>query len=306
MPIHIETHEIRVFRAVVEENGFKKAADKLFVTQSAVSQTVSNLEKKLDTRLLERNPLKLTESGIRLLGYAEMVLGEEKNLLADLDGIRQGITSTLEIAMSGTINLLYGEALVAGFCGDSPLVRLKLNVLPSRQIITAIRSDVWEIGFGPFQQQMPSIFETRPLFSDTRKLMISRDHPEYAALCENPEKLTREVPLIVSHLDDPDIRPLTDKLRDSFGTIWEINDLTLRIALVSRGLAMTYVDSRIAATLPQCQRLVAIDSLAFANIPLTFGLYHGKRKDLSAGARAFMEMCKAFDFDSDSGSYSGS
>ena len=65
MPLHIETHEIRVFKAVYQENGFKKAADKLFVTQSAISQTISNLEKKLDTLLLERNPLKLTEAGIR-------------------------------------------------------------------------------------------------------------------------------------------------------------------------------------------------------------------------------------------------
>ena len=47
MPLHIETHEIRVFKAVYEHNGFKKAADTLFVTQSAVSQTIANLEHKL-------------------------------------------------------------------------------------------------------------------------------------------------------------------------------------------------------------------------------------------------------------------
>ncbi|MFB0969950.1 MAG: LysR family transcriptional regulator, partial [Pseudomonadales bacterium] len=65
MPIHIDINEIRVFKAVYDNNGFKKAADKLFVTQSAVSQTIANLEHKLDGLLLQRNPLKLTEAGVR-------------------------------------------------------------------------------------------------------------------------------------------------------------------------------------------------------------------------------------------------
>ena len=50
MPAHLETHEIRVFRTVYEESGFNKAAEKLFVTQSAVSQSIANLEHKLDDR----------------------------------------------------------------------------------------------------------------------------------------------------------------------------------------------------------------------------------------------------------------
>ena len=52
MSIHIETQEIRVFKAIYDENGFKRAADKLFVTQSAVSQTLANLERKLETILM--------------------------------------------------------------------------------------------------------------------------------------------------------------------------------------------------------------------------------------------------------------
>ena len=61
MPAHLETHEIRVFKTVYEENGFNRAAEKLFVTQSAVSQTIANLEHKLDTVLFHRKPLKLND-----------------------------------------------------------------------------------------------------------------------------------------------------------------------------------------------------------------------------------------------------
>lgn len=297
MPVHIETNEIRVFKAVYEENGFKKAADKLFVTQSAVSQTIANLERKLDTLLLERNPLKLTEAGIRLLNYAEAVLAEEENALADIRNIKHGILSTLMLAMNSTVNARYGRALVRAYCDQSPLTRIKVNVMPSRQIITAIGSDLWELGFGPFQQQMPPHFQTIPLFTDTRRLMISKHYASLPRYLKNPEQLTERVPLIVSHLDDPDMRPAIDKLRDSFGTIWEITDLNLRIDLVAQGLGMSYLDGRIIETDPRCEDFIELETLPFASIPLTFGLYHRKRKQLSTGATRFIDVCKSFDFD---------
>lgn len=296
MPHHIETHEIRVFKTVYEENGFKKAADKLFVTQSAVSQTISNLEKKLDTLLLERNPLKLTETGIRLLNYAEAVLSEEDNLLTDIRNINHGILSTLLLAMSSTVNSLYGPTVIARYCEQSPLTRVKLNVMPSRQIITAITSDLWELGFGPFQKSMPDHFQTIPMFEDERVLMISREHPMYQLILENGEQKLREIPLIVSHLDDPDLRPAIDKLRDSFGTIWEVSDLALRINLVARGLGMTYLDRSLAIANDQCENFEALEFVSFAKIPLTFGIYHRKKKQLSMGASHFIDVCQEFDF----------
>jgi DNA-binding transcriptional LysR family regulator len=299
MPVHIEIHEIRVFKAVYEEHGFKKAADKLFVTQSAVSQTIANLERKLDTVLLERNPLKLTQAGIRLLNYADAVLSEEQNVLTDIGNIKNGILSTLLLAINGTVNTLYASHLMTAYCDVSPLTRLQLNIMPSRQIISAITSDLWELGFGPFQQQMPDIFHTIALFEDTRQLTISRHHPGYRAFARDPEALSRRVPLIVSHLDDPDMRPAIQKLRDSFGTIWEVNDMGLRMNLVARGLAMSYLDRRMIAVHPDSADMVAIDSLSFANIRLTYGVYHRKRKQLSMGAQKFIEVCRSFDFSQD-------
>ena len=296
MPLHIETHEIRVFKAVYQENGFKKAADKLFVTQSAVSQTISNLEKKLDTLLLERNPLKLTEAGIRLLNYAEAVLAEEDVLLQDIKNINHGILSTLLVAMSSTVNSLYGTELLSRYCEESPLTRIKLNVMPSRQIITSITSDLWELGFGPFQQLMPSQFHTIPLFTDERILMISRHHPSYQSILLKGEQNLKDIPLIVSHLDDPDMRPTIDRLRDNFGSIWEISDLALRIDLVSRGLGMTYLDQRLAKAGGLPAALAPLEFGSFAKIPLTFGIFHRRNKQLSMGANRFINVCKQFPF----------
>ena len=216
MPVHLETHEIRVFKTVYEENGFNRAAEKLFVTQSAVSQTIANLEHKLDTLLFQRKPLKLTEAGIRLLQYAQTVLSEEETVLADLNNIKNGVLSTLHLAMNSTVNHLYGPSLIQAYCDTHPLTRIKLSVMPSRQIITSVASELWELGFGPFQQTMPDRFRTIPLFHENRHLVV---HKHRISPGSSPEDILHDIPLIVSHLDDPDLRPTIDKLRDNFGTI---------------------------------------------------------------------------------------
>jgi DNA-binding transcriptional LysR family regulator len=294
MPIHIEIQEVRAFKAVHDEQGFKRAADKLFVTQSAVSQTIQNLEKKLDSILMHRNPIKLTEAGIRFLNYAELVLGEEEAVLTDIKNIKQGILGTLLLAMSGTVNRLHGEALLKTYCTTNPLSRLKVNIMPSRQIISAVASDLWELGFGPFQKNMPEYFELLPLFTDERTLVIHRDHPLANA---DPQTLLQKVPLLVSHLDDQDLRPTIDRLRDAFGQIWEINDTDLRLGLVSDQLGMSYIDQRLIDTDPRCDAMIPLTQhLDFARIPLTFGVYHRKGKQLSSGAESFLETCRRYSF----------
>jgi DNA-binding transcriptional LysR family regulator len=290
MPAHLETHEIRVFKTVYEENGFNRAAEKLFVTQSAVSQTIANLEHKLDTLLFHRKPLKLTEAGMRLLHYAQTVLSEEETVLADLSNIKNGVLSTLHLAMNSTVNRLYGSALIQNFCAAHPLTRLKLSVLPSRQIITAVSSEFWELGMGPFQQTMPDRFRSIALFEETRHLVILKNRTKPGASAED---ILHDVPLIVSHLDDPDLRPTIDKLRDSFGTIWEVNDLSLRLALVNQGLGMTYLDDRLLADQSQLQRL---DHFTFSTIPLTYGLYYRRDKRLSTGGHQFIKICENYNF----------
>ena len=66
--MQIERNEIRCFHAVVEAGGFSRAAERLDLSQSAVSQAIANLEHRLGAVLLRRgNPPQLTEAGIRML-----------------------------------------------------------------------------------------------------------------------------------------------------------------------------------------------------------------------------------------------
>jgi DNA-binding transcriptional LysR family regulator len=64
--MQIERHEIRVLSAVIEEGGFSRAAERLNVSQSAVSQAIASLEHKLVWRCWCATRAAPTEAGLRL------------------------------------------------------------------------------------------------------------------------------------------------------------------------------------------------------------------------------------------------
>src|ERR1700710_2532575 len=101
----IERNELRCFHAIIAAGGFSRAAERLDLSQSAVSQTIANLEPPLRASLLHRrSPPRPTEAGIRLLRYAETMINEERETLADITHIKSGALSTLSLALSPAAN----------------------------------------------------------------------------------------------------------------------------------------------------------------------------------------------------------
>ena len=83
--MRLENSELRAFRAVIEEGGFKRAADALHISQSAVSQAVAGLESKLGMPLVQRGKeLILTDVGKRLFEDSVDVLRDEQQTLDDI------------------------------------------------------------------------------------------------------------------------------------------------------------------------------------------------------------------------------
>ncbi|MFC6673540.1 LysR family transcriptional regulator [Marinobacterium aestuariivivens] len=74
----MDTHTLQAFVTVAETGSFSQAAGRLFLTQSAVSKRISQLEEQLDTRLFDRigRHIGLTEAGQALLPRARKVLLE--------------------------------------------------------------------------------------------------------------------------------------------------------------------------------------------------------------------------------------
>jgi LysR family transcriptional regulator, hydrogen peroxide-inducible genes activator len=288
-PMQIERNELRCFHAVIEAGGFSRAAERLDLSQSAVSQTIANLEHRLGTSLLRRgSPPQPTEAGIRLLRFAETMLNEERETLADIGHIKTGALSTLSLALSPAANSRIGIALLKEFCERNPLTRLKVVVAPSREIVHGVGEGRWELGFGPFHHNMPAHFALHPCFSETRRLMIARDHPARAALQRDAMSTMRELPLLTSYLDETTRRSTGERLRDAFGSVWEVSHMELRLALVADGKGVTYV-SDLLTTVPL--QLVSVEGLPYSNIDRQVGAYCLKHQPMSQAGTRFLALC---------------
>jgi DNA-binding transcriptional LysR family regulator len=93
------------FFAVAQQLNFSKAAKTLFVTQSALSQRIKQLEEDLGLTLLVRNPraVSLTAEGERLLRYCQIRTTLESEVLSELKGDRGSLGGALKIAGFSTV-----------------------------------------------------------------------------------------------------------------------------------------------------------------------------------------------------------
>lgn len=291
--MQIERSELRAFHAVIDAGGFRRAAEALSLTQSAVSQAVANLEHKLGTPLIRRgSPPQLTESGLRLMRYAETVLNEEAAALRDIEALRSGDLSTLSLALASAVNHAFGRELMLEYCHRNPFTRLKLDVAPSREIVHGVAEGRWELDFGPFRHRMPGQFTLLPCLGETRRLVIGRVHPDFAAITEDPLTQLARLPLLTSWLEDPGSREGGARLRDAFASIWEVGQTELRLALVAEGRGVSYVSDLLLADHPTARDLVPLDVPEIGAVERRVGLYWKTQRPLSEGARRFVQLCR--------------
>jgi DNA-binding transcriptional LysR family regulator len=292
--MRLENAELRTFRCVVEVNGFNRAAEVLHISQSAVSQTIANLEAKLEVVLLQRGKqLALTDAGRRLLEYAHEVLNEEQEVLQDIARLRQGGRQTLNLAINSTINRFYAPQLLHRFAAAQSAVQIKVTELPSRNLIYTVLSGKADLAIGPFQKHMEA-FTTIPLYRENRHLVVSPRHPDYQNISKGLAKSLKDTVLITSFLDTPDQRPSQQRLRDRFLSVWEISSLSLRVQLVDQGLGVAFIDSKMLEEYPVCRDFTQIKGPPFSTIERQVGLYSKAGKTLNSCTHQFIELCREF------------
>lgn len=289
--MRLETRELHLLIAVAHNRGFKRAADQLSISQSAVSQGIHSLEAKLQQKLIERKPFALTEAGERLLLFAQNQGQEESLVLQDLEDIRRGEQAKLSLAVNGTINRYHAPALVDSYCRENPFASLHVEELPSRQVLQTVVRGAVELGMGPFQSHMPAL-NAIPLYEELRTLVVSKQHPLAGQLMKNPLAALGDVPLVASYLDDLEQRPGVQRIRDYFSRVWQVSSMSLRLRLLAEGHAVGYVGDQVLVHEPHCENLIEIKDLDFSRIKRSVGLVHRAHTTLTPGARGFVRLCR--------------
>jgi DNA-binding transcriptional LysR family regulator len=124
----MELSQLEVFLAVARERRFSRAAEKLFRTQSAVSQTIAKLEDELGEALFDRSSREgiLTDAGQVLYEYAEKLLNLRREAAESLTELRQLQKGKLVIA-ANEFTALYLLPVLAEFRRLHPMIRISVQ-----------------------------------------------------------------------------------------------------------------------------------------------------------------------------------
>src|SRR5436190_16260590 len=127
----MDTRQLAAFCAVVERKSFSQAAERLGVTQPAVSLQIRSLEQRLGRRLLDRSGRRVepTEAGLRLYASAQRLLQAEEQLLEELesDDDEGAVTGTLELGASTGPGGSVVPVILCEFQERHPAVRVRLS-----------------------------------------------------------------------------------------------------------------------------------------------------------------------------------
>ena len=133
MPM-LNLHKLEVFIAVAQEGKISRAAERLFMTQAAVSQHIHDLESSLGVSLFARHSqgVNLTSAGQTLLGYAQNIIrtiAAAENALTKVEILKAG---KLEIGMTPTTAPFLLPAWLGGFRDRFPSIKVSVqtNITP--------------------------------------------------------------------------------------------------------------------------------------------------------------------------------
>ena len=224
----MDTRQLAAFCAVVERKSFSQAAERLGVTQPAVSLQIRSLEQRLGRQLLDRSGRRVepTEAGLRLYASAQRLLALEESLLEELAADEEGaLTGTLELGASTGPGGTVVPLLLCEFQEEHPELHVRLTVSDTQTVVDRVADRELEVGVvGAGRRHRGVVFE--PFFRDEVVLACPPDHP-FAGKTISLDQLKTE-PLIVMQEGAGVRQVIEDELRKART---RLRDLDVRLEL---------------------------------------------------------------------------
>lgn len=272
----MDLEQIRYFLTLSQELHFWNAAEKLFITQSALSRQIQSLEDDMGVKLFERSKrnVKLTKAGAFLREQWIRMSEEIDRVHRQAKSIHEGTYGTVSIAYPGSIAYGFLPAFISAIANELPEVKLELleptdisieQLLLNYQLDLALRRDPAE---NPALQSID-------LYAEHFSLIVPTNHPlkqtNFKSLVQ-----VKDEKFILSGLHQHTF--YVNTLRELFRTYGfepnvhiESDFGAMILSLVSKGLGVSIMPSSYAISAPSGVR--------FINLPQKTKLYAAWRKD---------------------------
>jgi DNA-binding transcriptional LysR family regulator len=174
----MDTKQLQAFVAVVERRSFSQAAERLGVTQPAVSLQVQSLEKRLGTQLLDRSGRRVepTEAGMRLYRGAQRLLALEEEITSEVTSDAEGeLSGTFEIGASTGPGGVVLPRLLCEFAKDHLGLNIALTVSDTQTIVERVAERTLALGVVGAAPRHRGV-EYEPFFRDELVLACPPGH----------------------------------------------------------------------------------------------------------------------------------
>lgn len=283
---------LKIFRDLVETRSFSKSAARNSVTQSAVSQQVSSLEKRLKCLLVERGKkaFALTSEGERFYEGCRSITEAYEKLLAELQEMSARVTGSVRVSTVYSIGLHELPPFIKQYLKQFPLVNVHVEYRRSNQVYEDVLNNDADIGLVAFPEKKPHL-EVKPFRRDRLVLIC---HPRH--------KLShfKAMPIrqVIGHKFvgfDPDIptRKALDRIfkkhKITVDQVMEFDNIeTLKRAVeIDMGVSMVPL-----STLTQELRNETIKTVDFTDEEIfrPLGIIHRKGRVFSPALKAFFDV----------------
>lgn len=284
----MDTQLLEAFIAVAESGSFSVAAERIHVTQPAVSKRIAQLEDILETRLFDRiaRTVTLTEAGEALLLRAQRILQEfadTRQAISDLSG---EISGRLRLAISHHIGLHRLPPILKQFAQQHPSVTIDVDFMDSEKAYEGVLQGHFEVAVITLAPQPHPKIEACIIWPDPLVFMVADDHP----LCDEANPTLQTLcahPAILPGLGTYTgrmTRAVFEQHHVSLPATMATNYLETIKMMVSIGLGWSLLPESMLEPGLQAIRIPGI------GIERQLGYIHHREKSLSNAARTFIQL----------------
>lgn len=280
----------KIFVAVCDAKSMTAAAEKLFMSQSAVSQAIAELEGHYGVRLFERlcRKLYLTQAGEKLLGYARHMIRMNTEVENDMKTLHRN--GTIRLGASVTVSAHVLPKLVSAFRKANPLTDVEVTEDNTEKIENLILQDKIDLGLVEGEAASPDVL-ARPFMEDELILICSPNHRFASIPMIEPKELEQE-DFIIREKGSGTRRTFEDKMTENHLTwrvTWTCNNAeTIKMA-VSEGLGVSVI-SRRAVVNEVKSGLLCQKSIKGLQFKRQFKIIYHKNKYITETMEKFMSL----------------
>jgi len=279
---------LQAFVAVADLGSFSAAADRLYVTQPAVSKRIANLETLMSARLFDRigRQVLLTEAGRTLYPRAHRVLTEIEDGRRDLHNLSGRVEGTLRVATSHHVGLHRLPPVLRRYRARFPQVRLDLRFMASEAAYGAVTEGSVDFAVVTLDPTPRPELSASPLWTDPMLPVAARKSPLLNRHCVRPADLEAEPAIL------PDSKTFTRRIVDNAlaglgikpNVELSTNFLETIKMMVSVGLGWSVLPVNMI------DRELAVIELPGLEIARPLGAIHHPGRTLSNAARAMLTL----------------